>query len=265
MPTQSELKTVMFDAAEAARKVLLRHFGRIDSVETKGVADLVTLADKTSDAAVLRVIRRSFPDHAILAEESGGADEPVEGYCWVVDPLDGTTNYAHGVPIFSVSIGLLRVGEPYMGLIVDPVHDDWYFARRGGGAFLGRRRMHVSQARSLEESLLVTGFPHGCRRDLRHFTEVLEGLLMRSRGVLRLGSAALDLCWVASGRVEAFWEENLSAWDVAAGALIVEEAGGRCGRLDRKKFTVFGRQILATNGHVHREMFRTIRSTWKPW
>lgn len=271
-----EIQRVMFEAAEAGCVVLRRHFGKISSVQTKSdVTDIVTIADKRSEAAILRCIRCAFPDHAILAEESGGEARIGEAeFCWVVDPLDGTTNFAHGMPLFAVSIGLLREGKPWMGLIVDVTRDEWYRARRGAGAFLERRRpdgawtrsrLHVTPKRRLAESLLITGFPHDRRKNLRHFTDIFELTMARARGVLRLGSAALDLVAVAAGRAEGFWEEHLSPWDVAAGILLVEEAGGCATDLAGKRSDVFDRSLVVSNGAIHAEMLRTLREAWREW
>ena len=271
-----EIQRVMVEAAEAACVVLRRHFGKIVSVQTKSdETDIVTIADKQAEAAILRRIRRAFPHHAILAEESGGEARIGEAeFCWVVDPLDGTTNFAHGMPLFSVSIGVLREGKPWMGLVVDVTRDEWYRARRGAGAFVERRRqdgawtrrrLHVTAKRRLAESLLITGFPHDRRKNLRHLMDIFELTMARTRGVLRLGSAALDLVSVAAGRAEGFWEEHLSPWDVAAGILLVEEAGGRATDLEGKRSDVFDRAIVASNGAIHAEMLRTLREAWREW
>jgi myo-inositol-1(or 4)-monophosphatase len=212
MATQRELKQVMFEAGELAVEILLKHFGRIRAVDKKSDVDVVTEADRKSERAVMKRIRQAFPDHAILAEESGGTRAPVAGYCWIIDPLDGTTNFAHGIPIFSVSIGLLLDGEPVQALVVDPTRGEWFYAKRGGGASLNRKRIRVSGAKKLLDSLLLTGFPHDHRKNDRHFMDIIEACLGKARGGLRLGSAALDLCYVASGRAEAFWEEHSARW-----------------------------------------------------
>jgi myo-inositol-1(or 4)-monophosphatase len=265
MTTQRELKQVMFEAGELAAGILLKHFGRIRTVDKKSDVDVVTEADRKSERAVMKRIRQAFPDHAILAEESGGTREPVEGYCWIIDPLDGTTNFAHGIPVFSVSIGLLLDGEPVQALVVDPTRGEWFYAKRGGGAFLNKRRIRVSGAKKLLDSLLLTGFPHDHRKNDRHFMDILEACLGKARGVLRLGSAALDLSYVASGRAEAFWEEHLSPWDVAAGLLLVQEAGGQCSPLDGSKSTVFDREVVASNGLIHTELRQVLRKAWQEW
>ena len=263
MPTQKQMKSVMHEAGEAACKILRRYCGKLDTYDEKAEADIVTVADREAERAIFRKIRKAFPDHALLGEESGGDDFREAEYCWIVDPIDGTTNFAHGAPNFSVSIGLVHRGELAMGLIVDPSRDEWFFAKRGGGAFLNGKRIHVSGVRSLARSLLVTGFPHGSRANIGHYLRIIEHMQVRSHGVLRLGSAAICLAWVACGRLEAYWEEKVNAWDVTAGLLLVEEAGGKCTRFDRKRMTLDGQQFLTSNTHVHAETRREILKKWK--
>lgn len=265
MTTQSKLKEVMNQSAEAAKAILLKHFGKIKTYQKKGPKDLVTIADQQSDDAVVRIIRDAFPDHAILSEEGGESKIGESEFCWVIDPLDGTTNFAHGVPFFAISIGLMKEGERFMGLVVDPTRDDWFFAQKGKGAFLNNKRIHVSKVDKLADALMVTGFPYVSRKRETHFTDIIAAVLKKVHGVSRLGAAALDLSYVAAGRYEGFWEEGLCPWDVAAGSLLVEEAGGQCGRIDRKKFLIDGNQIFATNSLIHAELMRTIKSVWRPF
>lgn len=267
MPSQVALKKTMLEAAEAARKILLRHYGKLSSVGSKGgdPTNLVTIADKQAEAAIIGKISGAFPDHAFLGEESGASEGDKYEYRWVIDPLDGTTNYAHSLPIFSISIGLEYRGKMIMGLVVDVTRNEWFFAQKGGGAFLNGRRIHVSKAKRLAESLILTGFPHDRRRDIDHFMKILGGMLMRTQGVLRLGSAAIDLCQVACGRSEAFWEESLQPWDVAAGMLIVQEAGGRVTDLQGKRSKILDLDFVATNGLIHRELLATIDEFWEEW
>jgi myo-inositol-1(or 4)-monophosphatase len=262
---EDALKKTLFESAQAACSVLVHHYGNIEQVKHKGEIDLVTRADRESEEAVLRCIRKAFPDHAILAEESGETEGDDSEYRWVIDPLDGTTNYAHGNPIFSVSLAVQHQGETIMGLVVAPVANEWFFAHRGHGGLLNGKPLRVSKRPTLAESLLLTGFPHDRRKDIDHFMRILGSLLMRSHGVLRLGSAALDLCYVAAGRGEAFWEEHLSPWDVAAGNLIVEEAGGRCTDFDGHRSTIFDRAFIASNGAIHDELRQAIVEHWQPW
>jgi len=245
----------MSDAAilEAAETIareageLLRAFvGESLDVRLKGAVDLVTRADRASEERILSAIRERFPAHEILAEESGGAQALRPGQTlWVVDPLDGTTNFAHGVPIWSVSIGVLRDGKPAVGVVHDPMRDECFTAVRGGGAFLNGRPIRVSAARELDRALLVTGFPYDIRtspvNNLDHFAR----FMLRSRAVRRLGSAALDLAWVAAGRFDAFWELKLHPWDLAAGLLLVTEAGGETSRFDGSDVDVFSDEVVA--------------------
>ena len=261
MPTQSELRKVLFAAARAGRKELLKYYGKLKLVECKDndETNIVTVADKEAEAAILRTIRRAFPGHGFLCEESGAGGTACAEYCWVIDPLDGTTNFAHGMPLFSISIGLQKSGETILGLVVDVFHDEWFYARRNGGAFLNNRRIHVSGAKTLGASLLITGFPHGRRKRIEHFMRVMGGMMMHSRNVLRLGSCAIDLCYVACGRADGFWQEGLQPWDFAAGNLIVEEAGGRVSTMADRPRTIEEGDLVATNGRIHGETLEVLR------
>jgi len=271
MTDDAKLKETLFGAGRAACEVLLRHFGRIESHDNKGEVDLVTIADRESEAAVIARIRADWPEHGILGEESAGkgdtarAASPGSGFWWVIDPLDGTMNYAHGVPLFAVSIALMEDGEARMGLVVDPVRNEWFYARRGGGAFLNDRPIRVSGIHKLGAALLATGFPHDRREHMDGLMRVLGVMLMRSHGVVRLGAAALDLVYVAAGRLEAFYEEHLSPWDVAAGNLIVEEAGGRASDYTGRRARISDRELLATNGHIHDELLGALQEVWEKW
>lgn len=267
MPAPDALREVLFAAARDARDILLRHLGKVDA-DHKGDVDLVTLADRESEAAVARCIAQAFPDHAIVGEESiaaGGPSAQEAQWQWVVDPLDGTMNYAHGVPMFAVSIAVIRGDETRMGLVVDPVRDEWFFAERGKGAFLNDRPIGVSTRDRADQALLATGFPHDRRENIDGLMRVLGAMLMRTHGVLRLGAAALDLCYVAAGRIEAFYEEHLSPWDVAAGNLIVEESGGRATDYSGRPARTDDRELLASNGLVHDELLAILREHWRKW
>jgi myo-inositol-1(or 4)-monophosphatase len=265
MAGQREIKRVMFEAAEAARRAILRHYCKLESIGNKAndPTNLVTIADKQAEKAIIGRIRRAFPDHGVLAEESGASQSAEAEYCWVIDPLDGTANYAHTMPVFSTSIGVQRCGETIMGLVVDPTRDEWFFARRGGGAFLNRRRIHVSAVGNLEQALTVTGFSHDRRRHIKRLMKTLGGVLMRAQSVARFGSAALDLCSVACGRAEAYWSEGLDPWDVAAGLLIVEEAGGRTTNYADHPSNIFDKQFVASNGRIHAELLSILQEHWR--
>jgi myo-inositol-1(or 4)-monophosphatase len=215
-------------------------------------SDLVTVADRRSEALIVGRLRERFPDHAIVAEE-GGNHRSSSDYCWYVDPLDGTTNYAHGFPVFCVTLGLAYRGEVVAGVVYDPTRHETYTAERGAGAYLNGDRLHVSRIEKLSESLVGTGFPpFATNHDLNiqfffHFTE-------KSHGVRRAGSAALDLCNVAAGRFEGFWELKLNPWDKAAGTLLVTEAGGRLTDVRGGTFNLLGDDVFASNGLVHDQM-----------
>ena len=215
-------------AARRAGELMIRQLNQLDQLEVteKGRNEFVTQIDRAAEAAIIEVIRDHYPDHAILAEESGAAGE--HEYQWIIDPLDGTTNYVHGFPVFAVSIAVAQRGELQHGVVYDPMRQEIFAASRGSGALLDGRRIRVSKRPSLQHALIGTGFPY--RMNLKHidrYLQMLRAVMLETAGVRRPGSAALDLCYVAAGRVDGFWELGLSKWDVAAGALIIREAGGR--------------------------------------
>jgi myo-inositol-1(or 4)-monophosphatase len=251
------------DTARKAGQLLKEGLSGPREIRYKGAIDLVTEMDVASEKLILEAIRANYPDHAILAEESGRSDQPDSRYRWVVDPLDGTTNYAHGLPIFCVSIGLEVDGEPLLGAIYAPMLDELYWAETGQGAYLNGTKLSVSATTELEKSLLVTGFPYDVRvksDNLVHFSN----FLLTSQAVRRLGSAAIDLAWVAAGRFDGFWEPRLGAWDMCAGAVLVREAGGLVTAYDGGPFSIYEKQILASNGHVHQAMMETLSKTTMP-
>lgn len=245
------------EAALEAGRILRWHFQRGLEIRYKGEIDLVTEADVAAERAVLSRIRDAFPDHRVLAEESGEAaqDSP---WLWVVDPLDGTTNFAHGFPVFAVSIALLHEGQRVLGVVYDVMRDELFTARRGGGAFVNGRPIRVSRTPRLEEALLVTGFPYDRQASPFDNTREFVALLKRCHGVLRVGSAALDLAAVAAGRLDGYWEFRLSPWDLAAGALLVEEAGGRVTTPQGDPLPPLGTDVVATNGHIHGELLEVL-------
>ncbi|HMQ04116.1 MAG TPA: inositol monophosphatase family protein [Pyrinomonadaceae bacterium] len=246
--------------AREAGSLLLEKFGRITSVTKKGDINLVTEADLASEALVIERIKSFYPKHSILAEESGEA--VVTGgdsrWKWIIDPLDGTTNYAHGYPCFCVTIALESEGEIVVGVTYDPTRDEMFAAEKGGGATLNRKPISVSAEASLSESLIVTGFPYNFKQ-VPHFERSLKEFLLRSRGVRRDGSAAIDLAYVACGRFDGFWEEGLNPWDVAAGKLLIEEAGGRLSYYDGTEFSIYQPPICASNGLIHEQMLEVLR------
>ena len=212
---------------------------------------MVTEADVAVEQEIRERIERRFPTHTFLGEESGGQSAAGAEFRWIVDPIDGTTNFAHGLALFCTSIALEIDGEVAVGAIYDPMADELFTAERGHGARLNGRRLAVSRVDTLIDALLVTGFPYTATAERDEQLAIFTAFLAQSQAVRRLGSAALDLCCVAAGRFDGFWEQNLHAWDVAAGGLLVEEAGGRVTHYDGGRYSPFGRQIIASNGALH--------------
>jgi myo-inositol-1(or 4)-monophosphatase len=239
--------------AQEAGDLLAGFFDRRVSFELKGEHDLVTEADRASEKLVVERLRAHFPDHDIVAEEGGGGRLTGSEYRWYVDPLDGTTNFAHGFPIYNVTLGLERSGELIAGVIYDPSRREMFSAERGGGSWLNGRPIHVSKTTRLKESLVSTGFPSR-KRHLNVNVHFYYQLAMMTHGVRRAGAAAIDLAWAACGRIEAFWEFKLNPWDMAAGILIVEEAGGRCTDMRGGEHTLTSPHLLADNGLIHEEI-----------
>ena len=245
---------VAIDAAREAGALLRADFNRPKKISYKDEVDIVTESDHRSEALVVARLRSCFPDHAIVAEEgSNGAAAASAKYCWHVDPLDGTTNFAHGYPCFAVSLGLLEQGQPIVAAVLNPLSEELFTAVRGQGAYLNQKRIHVSPIEKLAHSLVATGFPTRQLAESRNINYYWE-FTLRSHGVRRDGSAALDLCSVACGRFDAFWEFGLKSWDSAAGMLLVTEAGGKVTDLSGRPYRPGDCDILASNGHVHAEM-----------
>ncbi|MBE9075784.1 inositol monophosphatase [Romeria aff. gracilis LEGE 07310] len=243
------------EAAQAGGAVLQRYWGQLSDIQQKGrPGDLVTEADKAAEVEVLGVLRRHLPDHAILAEESGRLGTNDNPLVWAVDPLDGTTNYTHQYPFCAVSVGLLIEGVPAVGAIFDPVRGDLFRAARGLGATCNRQPIRVSETDSLADSLLVTGFAYDRRETAdNNYAEFCQ-LTHLTRGVRRGGSAAIDLAYVACGRLDGYWERGLSPWDVAAGVILVQEAGGQVTAYDQSPFDIESGRILASNGPIHSQL-----------
>ncbi len=221
--------------------------------------DLVTETDVAAEKLIIAEIRREFPDHGILGEESTGNIVSKTGLTWIIDPIDGTTNFAHGHLIVGVSIGLAYEGRPVAGCVYCPALDEEFLAAKGLGATLNGEPIRVSAVTSLSKSLLASGFPYDLRDRPDHYLAFWRPMLMIAHGVRRLGSASIDLCWVAAGRLEGYWEENLKAWDIAAGIIVLEEAGGRVSDFGEKPHHLDRKELLATNGAVHGEMARALR------
>jgi myo-inositol-1(or 4)-monophosphatase len=261
VPLQLSIASTAAPIALEAGALLRDHFEKGVVTEYKGDADLVTVADRAAEKLIVDRLRVAFPDHGIYGEE--GTRQQIDNeYRWYIDPLDGTTNFAHGFPVFCVSMGLERRapglaahqdGELVAAVLYDPMRDELFTAERGQGAFLNGRPIHASQAGTISESLIATGFPSRKRHDNPNI-HFYQEFTLRSHGVRRAGSAALDLAYVACGRMDGYWEFNLNPWDTAAGALLVTEAGGRLTRFDGAPFRLDSTEILATNGLIHAEM-----------
>lgn len=260
----SELQHLADVAIRAARQggaILLDYAQKGFEIHRKGQSiNLVTEADLHSEKAVIQTIHREFPDHQILSEEQGLQDIPTHPVKWIVDPLDGTTNFAHGFPMYNVSIGVEYQGTCVIGVVYDPTRDELFLAQQGKGATLNGTPIHVSPTPKLNEALLVTGFAYDVHtakdNNLREFC----AFTVRARGMRRTGTAAIDLCYIASGRFDGFWELQLNPWDTAAGKVIVEEAGGKVTNYEGDPYSVYGNTIIATNSLIHGEMVEVLKN-----
>ena len=254
------LKPALIEAARAGAAEILRFFNTRFKISNKeGVNNLVTEADHASEKAIMDVIRRHFPDHHILSEETGEIIQDSR-YKWIIDPIDGTVNFAHGIPLNCVSIAIEHEGDIIMGAVYNPHLNEFYFAEKGKGAFLNDQPIRVSEQTNTIHACLVTGFPYTYINMPNGPLEIFERFVRKGVPVRRLGSAAIDLCWVAAGRFDGFYEHKLEAWDSAAGYLIVEEAGGKVTDHEGNKFSVYQHRVLATNGKIHDEMVDIINN-----
>lgn len=254
------LQQTLKEAARAGAAEILRYFNRDFKITNKeGVNNLVTEADHASEKAILEVIHSAFPDHQVLAEETGEILQD-SAYKWIIDPIDGTVNFAHGIPLNCVSIAVEKDREIVLAAVFNPHLDEFFFAEKGKGARLNEQPIRVSGESKTLNACLVTGFPYTYINMPNGPLEVFERLIRKGVPVRRLGSAAIDLCWVAAGRFDGFYEHKLEPWDSAAGFLIVEEAGGRVTDFDGNKFSVYQHRVLATNGRIHDEMLEVINN-----
>ena len=252
--------TTAIEAVVHAGDLQMARFGCDFQIDKKGTIDLVTEVDVAVERMFRALIADRFPHHHVLAEELGGALDVPAGACWVFDPIDGTTNFAHGLPIFCASLALEIDGVAEVAAVYDPNRRELFTAERGGGAFLNGRPLRVSAAARLVDALLVTGFPYDVHARVEEIVGLFGAFVGKARAVRRLGSAAIDLCYVAAGRMDGFWETDLQPWDIAGGGLIVAEAGGRITNTEGHPFTSRGGHVLATNGHLHDVMLGVIAS-----
>ncbi len=251
-------KELAIRTARKAGLLLRRKLGKVKKIDYKGAANLVTEMDFLSEKNIISEIRKSYPDHSFLAEEKTDR-RGVSPFRWIVDPLDGTTNYAHGFPVFCVSIGLEKDGEMILGVVYDPTRDELFAAEKGKGARLNGHKIKVSSISVLSRSLLATGFPYDLRESRVNNFDHFRNFATRVHAVRRAGSAALDLCYVAAGRFDGFWEMKLGPWDLAAGSIIVREAGGQVTDFQGSPIHLDGRHVLATNSRIHREMMEVLK------
>lgn len=253
-------KNTLIEAVEAGAVELKKYYnGDFKISHKEGINNLVTEADHASEAAILSIIKHRFPDHHVLAEETGEIIQD-SNYKWIIDPIDGTINFAHGIPLCCVVVALEKDGEIIMSAVYAPILNEMYFAEKGIGATMNDKKISVSNETSVLKSCLVTGFPYTYINSANGPLEVFGRLIRKGIPVRRLGSAAIDLCWVASGKFDGFYEHKLEAWDSAAGYLIVEEAGGRVTDFKGNKFSPYQPHILATNGKIHEEMLKWVNN-----
>jgi len=252
------LKRLAVQAAKKAGLLLKRRIAQKRKVDYKGVVNLVTEMDFLSEKIIVNEIRRRYPEHSFLAEEKNTKEED-SPYRWIIDPLDGTTNYAHTFPIFCVSIALEKQGEVVLGVVYDPMRNELFVAEKGKGSRLNGRKVRVSSTPKLSQGLLATGFPYDLRESKVYNFDHFRNFALRVHAVRRTGSAALDLCYVAAGRFDGFWEMKLGTWDLAAGCLMVREAGGKTTDFLGNPLGLDGRRVLASNSRIHREMIAILK------
>ena len=262
---RSALLNVMIKAARRAGRTLKRDFGEVEhlQVSLKGPANFVTAADRRAEEILREELANARPGYGFLGEEGGRVEGTDKTHCWVVDPLDGTTNFVHSIPHFAISIALEREGTVVAGLIYNPANDDLFTAERGKGAFLNDQRLRVAARRRLADAVIGCGLPHLGRGDLALGARELAAVQPKVAGLRRFGAAALDLAWVAAGRLDAYWERNLSPWDIAAGLIVVQEAGGFVTDLDGRELTRASVDVLAGNEAIHSELLKLLKAAGK--
>lgn len=260
-PDQSDTGVLLQTAVSAGRaagKLLLEYAQSGFRIHHKNPINLVTDADHAAEQLIIGHIRAQFPEHRFLAEEQGCIEQSPSPYLWIIDPLDGTTNFAHGYPAYCVSIGLEYRGHCILGVVFDPSRNELFTAIEGSGAQLNSRPIHVSSTVSLGDSLLVTGFAYDIRETPRNNLDHFAKFALKAQGLRRTGSAALDLCYVAAGRFDGFWEVRLNPWDMAAGSVIVREAKGQLTDFSGKDLSIYGQELVASNSHIHQAMLRVL-------
>jgi len=254
-----DLQVIAIQAVRESGEIQKEWLRKDKRIEFKGAINLVTEVDRRCEQRIVEIITKALPEHNILTEETPMPELP-SPYRWIIDPLDGTTNYAHGYPCFCTSIALELEGKIVLGAIYDPLLDELFTAQKGKGAFLNGERIAVSATDRLTNALICTGFPYDLRESTVNNLDHFNNLIMEARAIRRDGSAALDLCYVAAGRFDGFWELKLQPWDVAAGKLLVEEAGGTVTDFRGDPLDIYGQQLLASNGRIHEEMIRVLQS-----
>jgi myo-inositol-1(or 4)-monophosphatase len=262
MIAHSATINVMSAAARKAARGLLRDFGEVEhlQVSKKGPGDFVSAADLRVEQILRQELKKARPDYGFLLEESGSVDGVDPHHLWIVDPLDGTTNFLHSIPHFAISIGLVRDGEPIAGVIYQPLTDEMFWAEKGCGAYVNERRLRVSARRRMDEAVITTGIPHQGRPEPARFLKQLKAVMEATSGVRRFGAASLDMAYVAAGRCEGYWEFGVKAWDIAAGIILVREAGGYVSEIDGGHEMLHSGNVLAANDHLHLPLGTLLRS-----
>src|SRR3990167_115346 len=253
---------IAVQAARQSSRIILRFLDQMDKVEIteKSINDFVTQVDKMSEETIISHIKKAYPDHSIMSEESGYQKGFNEDYCWVIDPLDGTRNFMHGYPHFSISIAVMKNNVTELGLVYDPIRQELFTATRGQGAYVNSRRMRISAAKRLGQTLIATGFPFRSKENIKSYLNIFEKIFTKCGDIRRAGSAALDLAYVAAGRLDGFWESNLFNWDMAAGALMIKEAGGIVTDFQNGETYLECGSIVAGNPKIHKELVGLIRN-----
>lgn len=245
-------------SALSAGKILKDNFLKQKKIEYKGRIDIVTNVDREAEQEIMRIIHKHFPEHNILTEETKTTIDKNIEYCWVIDPLDGTTNYAHRFPFVAVSVGLQIKGESVIGIVYNPILDELFWGIKGEGSFVGNKKICVSQTNKLSKAFLATGFPYDVAVSKENNLDHFARMTMKCMAIRRAGSAALDLCYLANGVFDGFWELKLHPWDTAAAMVIVQEAGGKITKFDGTEFNIFDKKIIASNGIIHQQMLSVL-------